>query len=70
MDEIGTKVGFGQIHKGSACHAKELGASLLLMNNQKCLREKVQTEATLGLKKCFISPALFSTGISCQCVKN
>lgn len=70
MEGIGTKVGFGQIPKGSACHTKELGALLLVMNNQKGLREKVQTEATFGLKKCFISPIKYVSiiGISCQCL--
>lgn len=56
MQGIGTKVGLGQIQKGFACHAKELGALLSVMNNQKRLTEKVQTEATFGLKTCFTSP--------------
>lgn len=72
MEERGAKVGCGLIQKGLACHAKQPGACLLVMNNQeKCLREKVQTEATFSLKKCFISPIKYfsNIGISCQLLK-
>lgn len=50
MEGTGPKVGCGQMQEGPACHAKETGALLLVMNNQRCLREKVQTEATFSLK--------------------
>lgn len=43
---MGAKVGCDQIQEGLACHAKEPGALLWVMNNQEtCLREEVQNEA-------------------------
>lgn len=40
-----------QIQEGLACCTKAPGALLLVMNNQElCLREKVQTEATFSQK--------------------
>lgn len=47
------KVDFGQIPKGSACHTKERGALLLVMNNQKGLREKVQSEGPIWPEEVF-----------------
>lgn len=50
MEGMGARVGCGEIQEGLACLAKETGTLLLVMNNQRCLPEKIQTEATFSLK--------------------